>query len=546
MAKITTLKLNLGCGLDYKQGWVNIDAVAEVEPDLVQDLLQPLPFKNGQASEVLAQDIFEHFTKEDGRAVMAEIARVLVDGGTATFRVPHIDSILEKYQDDKEVRNEFLYGTTKDTGIFGAHKVGFTKESFFELCLSAQLVPVSFAVVDTNMEITCLKKQVIPSHMKLLFFVHTFGLGGAEQFVTDLAVALQQRGYIPVVASNHVPFLNLCKKAGLATFKQHTSIDVIGDWKGLVKSFLLVPKALSEYGKCIRSVQPDLVIAVGFSDKFFTSFFANVLTLPLVWIEFGPLDTVLRKFFYLPKVLYFLVKGVPQKVVVPSQNTLQKLTSVARVSLSKFERIPCGTVIPKLASKQVPKSIVCVSRFAKGKGQELLLRAYAQNVSQLGAFKLIFVGTGETLEGCKQLSATLGISEHVVFLGWVPDSAKVLSQASICVFPSTWDLEGFGLVTIEAMAQGKPVVAFETGPSPEIIEHMKTGILVSQRTAEALGDSLVYVATHQTHAKTMGKAARERAEDMYSIEKCTQDYVAVFERCYARFLATKYEKELTT
>ena len=73
MKKMKLQKLNLGCGLDHRPGYVNIDAVAAVKPDVLHDVSEPLPYKNASVSEVIAQDILEHFIYDDFVKVVAEI-----------------------------------------------------------------------------------------------------------------------------------------------------------------------------------------------------------------------------------------------------------------------------------------------------------------------------------------------------------------------------------------------------------------------------------------------------------------------------------------
>ena len=126
-----SIRLNLGCGKDHRPGYINIDAVTEVKPNLVHTLPKPLPFLDGSVSHIVAQDILEHFIYDDFLLVMSEISRVLQKDGEVSVRVPNIDRIIQKFQTDKEVRNIFLYGGTSqrtDTGIFGAHKIGFSAQ----------------------------------------------------------------------------------------------------------------------------------------------------------------------------------------------------------------------------------------------------------------------------------------------------------------------------------------------------------------------------------------------------------------------------------
>ena len=145
------MKLNIGSGRDYRSEYINIDAVATVKPDLVLDLLQTWPFENNSVSEVLAHDILEHFTREQlQQHILPEITRVLKTGGVFRFRTPNPDAIIKTFAHDPEVRIDFLYGAPRDTGIFGAHKVGFTQTSLVTLLYQHQLWIEDLQEVDTN------------------------------------------------------------------------------------------------------------------------------------------------------------------------------------------------------------------------------------------------------------------------------------------------------------------------------------------------------------------------------------------------------------
>lgn len=83
-------KLNLGCGTDYKQGWVNLDISPVVGADVVHDLEKlPLPFGDGGFSEIICHDILEHV---EYIPLMNELYRVLAPNGRLTIRVPHFTS----------------------------------------------------------------------------------------------------------------------------------------------------------------------------------------------------------------------------------------------------------------------------------------------------------------------------------------------------------------------------------------------------------------------------------------------------------------------
>ncbi len=162
------LKLNLGCGYDYRPGWINIDAVAKTHPDLVHDLNRPLPFETGSVTKVVAQDILEHFTYEDVDLVIGEIARVLRTRGQLHIRVPNTDRIISQFRKSPWVRNHFLYGDTADSGAFGSHKMGFTPQVLLVKMMKHGLHPIELKIVTTNFEATFVRQN------KPQKFVHAF------------------------------------------------------------------------------------------------------------------------------------------------------------------------------------------------------------------------------------------------------------------------------------------------------------------------------------------------------------------------------------
>lgn len=100
-------KLNLGCGTDIKEGWVNLDIAPLPGVDVVHDIQKsPLPFADGSFDEILCNDILEHV---EYVPVLKEMARILVPGGAMHIRVPHFTS-RNNYVDPTH-RSRFSAGT---------------------------------------------------------------------------------------------------------------------------------------------------------------------------------------------------------------------------------------------------------------------------------------------------------------------------------------------------------------------------------------------------------------------------------------------------
>lgn len=108
-----------------------------------------------------------------------------------------------------------------------------------------------------------------------------------------------------------------------------------------------------------------------------------------------------------------------------------------------------------------------VSRIEKPKGQDVLIKAFGQVVKAIPKSKLVIVGEGQTTN-LKKLVSRLGMEKKVEFKGRVKKAYDEMGNFNVFVFPSSWKLEGFGLVLIEAMMLGIPIVARNQGPVPEV------------------------------------------------------------------------------
>ena len=131
-------KLNLGCGKNKMEGWVNIDSVAGQAPDLVHDMGRPLPFEDESVDEIIADGLLEHFDKYARHLAFYDWARVLKIGGKITVGVPNFPKILRRYFkfsfDDfvDTVFGENMWDGQTYLGQFGIHKWGYSERSLRE------------------------------------------------------------------------------------------------------------------------------------------------------------------------------------------------------------------------------------------------------------------------------------------------------------------------------------------------------------------------------------------------------------------------------
>jgi glycosyltransferase involved in cell wall biosynthesis len=128
-----------------------------------------------------------------------------------------------------------------------------------------------------------------------------------------------------------------------------------------------------------------------------------------------------------------------------------------------------------------------------------------------------------------------GLHDNVEFLGHLNHDALAgsLKAAWVQAVPSTWP-EPFGMVAIEAMMQGVPVVASAHGGLPEIVDHGVTGFLVPPGDSNQLAQALLRILRHRETAESMGAASYARAFDKFSIEACCDRFVSYYENLIQR------------
>ncbi len=520
-------KLNLGCGLDYKKGYINVDIRNDVGADLVHDVTKPFPFPSASISKIIAQDIFEHLTIEQQSLLFSEIFRLLIDGGELDVRIPNNEEIWKRFSKDVATRDLFLFGDTSESGVWGSHKSGHSLNSFMELATISGFVTLKHSSVDTNYVFKFIK-DTLPKLKGVVFINQTLGMGGAENFNTQLLVWFQKHKTPVKALTTFSPFNKSFKNFGIKSVKIPIVVDVIGNWKGLVKGLVLFPFAALYYAYITyKNRDSGTILLTGFIEKILVTPWAKFFNIPIVWVEFGPLQEIFSKFFGFPKFLYRLVSKLPDFVIEPSQNTRINNLNVSGLSTAKTKFIPCG-INPLKPSLSTPRNLTayCVSRMEQGKGQDLLIMAWPKVLRKFPKAKLYFIGDGNFQYQLQKLVNKLKLSNSVTFLGVVENLEKEVSNFSLGVFPSVWPLEGFGLVLLEAMSLGKPIVCFNFGPYPEIV-NSDCSIMVEKGNINDLSEAIIRIFSNPSLAKKLGENGKKRFSQHFTMAKIAPLYYKV-------------------
>ncbi len=168
-----------------------------------------------------------------------------------------------------------------------------------------------------------------------------------------------------------------------------------------------------------------------------------------------------------------------------------------------------------------------VATFTPKKRQHDLLHAAKLVLEVDPCTTFVLVGKGALRAELQSLAAELGISDHVVFPGFVPDLTAALACFDVFALSSLY--EGLPTVAIEAMALGVPVVATWVGGTPEIVNHDHDGILVPPCDPPALARGIVRLLGDDELRAEMGARAEQSVRSKFDIRRRVEETESIYD-----------------
>jgi glycosyltransferase involved in cell wall biosynthesis len=361
-------------------------------------------------------------------------------------------------------------------------------------------------------------------------------IGGCEQHVLALLSRLDRTRFEPWLAcfeaepDDATPMLPMFKAAGVRTI----------DLKATRRTD---PAALWRLGNLMRRGQFDIVHAHSFRTELASVFWGRVTGLaPRVVRTVHNVD----EFYVSPRygaLLRLSAHGL-SKIVAISDAVADYLRTDAQLPPDNIVRIYYGIDPAPFFPDALPPSrraegdplgtnnrptIGMVARLAPQKGHRVLFDA-------LPAIQMAVPDVHARLIGHEELSTVAelqaaadarGVGHLVTFEGFRADVARVMADLDVFVLPSLW--EGFGLVLVEAMAAGRPVVASAVGPIPEIVVDGVTGLLVPPGDPAALAEAVTRLLRDPELAAAFGRAGRARVEGHLRLDTMVERTEALYD-----------------
>ncbi len=360
---------------------------------------------------------------------------------------------------------------------------------------------------------------------RIILFIPSLITGGAEKFVTDLAIRIDKELFsvkIAVVSDISPPGYSGNRFPELL---DNCNVDVY-KLKGRNKLCTVF-----NIFRLLSMQRPD-VIHTSLSSLYYVMVPAFIYGVKKRVHTFHNMPSFTAKGVnkYLYKIAFNLLNFVP---VAVSCKVKEKISEYFKIPLLKIQCIYNGvdtkTFYPTVrhyCSKAV--SFISVGSLTPVKNHRLLIDAFASAAQKCSDIRLTILGEGELKEELLTQIDAYGLSGIINIPGVAADVSVLLNCADIYVMSS--DTEGLPLSVLEAMAAGLPIVATEAGGIADIVSHRENGFISPIGDAEALSAAMVRLALDADLRRSMGEAARRKAlcfDYSYCVKRYQELYMGV-------------------
>jgi glycosyltransferase involved in cell wall biosynthesis len=385
--------------------------------------------------------------------------------------------------------------------------------------------------------------------MKVLFLTHSYPreTGDAPgSFVLRLATALRDEGVetsvvapagpglqdheriddIPVDRFRYAP-----RKYETLAYGGNMATQVQASWSAKVTMLGFLGAEFRSAVQARRDFEPDVVHAHWwFPNGLVGTWLAKMANRPLVTTLHGT-DVRLAKTVAFSRPAFRHVMNHSTVVTAVSRWLASEAQSVVSGAAPIVAPMPVATELFSPGGERHPKRFLFVGRLNKQKGIALLLHALSRIPDT--SVELDIVGDGEDRDSLQGIAASLGLSNRLKWHGAVaqPDLKTFYRAATALVVPSVG--EGLGLVAVEAQLCDAPVIAFDSGGIPDVVQHDRTGILVSDVDAGALAAAMVSLLARNDRGAALGAAGRMHALSTFAPESVARRYADIYRSAIA-------------
>lgn len=359
--------------------------------------------------------------------------------------------------------------------------------------------------------------------LNLLIVASSLWIGGAESVIRHLAERIDRRRF-------NVSVCYLKERGQVGEALARAGIDIVGIKDSNKVDYFTFFKLL----KVIRSRKIDIVhthTTHGLVDASICKLLRPELKV-IHTFHFGNYPHTQRRILWMERVF----SRVADRLFAVGEAQREQLRAVHWLRDRSIDTLRNGVALPSgpedlsfRASVGAEKRMLVgtIATLIEQKGLRDLLKV-VRRVRDLGyEAKFVIAGEGHLRPELEALRRQLRLEDDVVLTGWVPNAAHLaLPSFDIFFQPSLW--EAMSMVTLEAMAAGKPILTTRVGEAPHVIEDGVEGLLVNPGDVDGMASALVRLITDPDLRCSMGRAARHKIEQHFTVEHMIRAYERVY------------------
>jgi glycosyltransferase involved in cell wall biosynthesis len=356
--------------------------------------------------------------------------------------------------------------------------------------------------------------------MRIMHLIPDLGMGGAQRMLAYTAAAMDRDRY-------HLQVTHWGKATDLQADLERLGIPVVS----LESGGPSLAHLAGSFGRQVRRFCPDVV-----HTHLFDADLIGILTARALGIR-RCCSTIHGSSFFSTRLHRWRYRWVlcplVRRFFAVSRALGDFLIQECRLPPSRIRVVVNGIDTAHFASAagRTPRStsgpmIGVLARLEPLKGILFLMQAMADICSEFPQARLLIGGEGRNRAALEDQARSLDLSDRVVFAGALSEPASFYRQLDLFVLPSLD--EAFGLVLLEAMAAGLPVIGTRVGGIPEILEHGRHGLLVEPASSRSIAEAIRTLWNDPERCRRMGEAGRRNAS-RFDIARTAAELQAAYE-----------------
>jgi len=367
-------------------------------------------------------------------------------------------------------------------------------------------------------------------------YIYPDKLGSFEEFIISLSERLKEKGFCHVITFPGKPIKEVYNRL----LDAGADIEIINPSLSYLRDAFLFYKLVKKYN-------PSVVHFHFYEPYTIFNYLALFRNIKIIYTEHmghketkNKLKRVLKKVYFPLRAKMFdfgvsriicISEFVKSNFIRKYRVNSKKLVVIYNgINTNRYKKIDIegDKIIDEFDVKPDDVIVLCVAALIKEKGVQYLIEAASIITERVPNVKFFIVGDGPYRKNLEALIKKYNLTDFFLLTGRVRDIEIFYSISSCVVVPSIWE-EAFCFVAAEAMSTEVPVVAFDSGGLREVMADGETGYLVPKKDHLALAEKIIEIIKNRDTSKMMGRKGKERVIEKFSLEKCVDSYVRVYE-----------------